>query len=77
VASERVWNATHRFAAITFVAGGLVGLEFSIFGFFFSAILVTMVGALAPVIYSLVIYKQLERRGEIDDGLPREQGEQG
>ena len=30
LASERVWNATHRFAAKTFVAGGLVGLMFSI-----------------------------------------------
>jgi len=26
------------------------------------------------VVYSLVIYKQLERRGEIDEGLPREPG---
>ncbi|MGO9777936.1 MAG: SdpI family protein [Terracidiphilus sp.] len=77
LASERVWNATHRFAAKTFVAGGLVGLIFSILGLFLSAILATLVGALAPVVYSLVIYKQLERRGEIDDGLPREQGERG
>jgi uncharacterized membrane protein len=77
LASERVWNATHRFAAKTFVAGGLVGLVFSIFGLFFAAILATLVGGLAPVVYSLVIYKQLERRGEIDDGLPREQEERG
>jgi uncharacterized membrane protein len=77
LASERVWNATHRFAAKTFVAGGLVGLVFSIVGLFLWAILATLVGALAPVVYSLVIYKQLERRGEIDDGLPREQGERG
>jgi len=77
LASERVWNATHRFAAKTFVAGGLVGLVFSIVGLFSWAILATLVGALAPVVYSLVIYKQLERRGEIDDGLPREQGERG
>jgi uncharacterized membrane protein len=77
LASERVWNATHRFAAKTFVAGGLVGLVFSVVGLFLWAILATLVGALAPVVYSLVIYKQLERRGEIDDGLPREQGERG
>lgn len=77
LASERVWNATHRFAAKTFVAGCLVGLVFSIVGFFLWAILTTLVGDLAPVIYSLVIYKQLERRGEIDDGLPREQEERG
>jgi uncharacterized membrane protein len=77
LASERVWNATHRFAAKTFVAGGLVGLVFSVVGLFLWAILATLVGALAPVVYSLVIYKQLERRGEIDDGLTREQGERG
>jgi hypothetical protein len=56
------------------VAGGLVGLVFSIVGLFLWAILATLVGGLAPVVYSLVIYKQLERRGEIDEGLPREQG---
>jgi uncharacterized membrane protein len=77
LACERVWNATHRFAAKTFVAGGLVGLVFSIVGLFFWAILAILVGSLAPVVYSLVIYKQLERRGEIGDGLPREQGERG
>jgi uncharacterized membrane protein len=76
LASERVWNATHRFAAKTFVAGGLVGLVFSIVGLFLCAILISLAGALAPVVYSLVYYKQLERRGELGDDLPREQGEQ-
>jgi len=32
-----------------------------------------LAGALAPVVYSLVYYKQLERRGEIGDVQPREQ----
>jgi uncharacterized membrane protein len=65
LADERVWNATHRFAAKTFVAGGLVGLVFSIAGLFLWAILIPLAGALAPVVYSLVYYKQLERRGEL------------
>lgn len=60
LASERVWNATHRFAAKTFVAGGLIGLVFSIAGLFLWAILISLAGALAPVVYSLVYYKQLE-----------------
>jgi uncharacterized membrane protein len=50
LANERVWNATHRFAAKTF--GWLP----------FAAL---MAGALFPVVYSLVFYKQLERRGEL------------
>lgn len=33
LANERVWNATHRFAAKTCVAGGLLGLALAIFGF--------------------------------------------
>jgi uncharacterized membrane protein len=66
LASERVWNATHRFAAKTLVAGGLVGLALTAAGLngrpVFAALLA---GALVPVVYSLVFYKQLERRGEL------------
>jgi hypothetical protein len=47
------------------VASGLVGLALSILGLFLWAILALLVGALAPVVYSLVYYKQLERRGEL------------
>ena len=67
LASERVWYATHRFAARIFVAGGLVGLVFSIFGLYNGAIFALLVPALAALVYSLVYYKQLERRGEIED----------
>jgi uncharacterized membrane protein len=70
LASERVWNATHRFAAKTFVAGGLVGLALAVAGLFLWAILASLVGALAPVVYSLVYYKQLEGRGELVDHAP-------
>ncbi len=66
LANERVWNATHRFAAKTMVAGGLVGLALTAAGVdgwpVFAAV---MAGALVPVVYSLVFYKQLERRGEL------------
>jgi uncharacterized membrane protein len=75
LASERVWNATHRFAAKTFVAGGLVGLALSIVGLFLWAILAPLVGALVPVVYSLVIYKRLERRGELEGGRASGDGE--
>jgi len=66
IANEQVWNATHRFAAKTFFAAGLVALALTVlrspFWVPFAAILT---GALAPAIYSLIVYKQLERRGEL------------
>ena len=65
LASERVWNATHRFAGKTMVAGGLLGLALAIGGLEIWPIVAMMGGALAPVVYSLVLYKQLERRGEL------------
>jgi len=65
LASERVWNATHRFAAKTFVAGGLLGLVFTMMGLHRWPICALLASALAPTIYSLVLYKQLQRRGEL------------
>ena len=66
LANERVWNATHRFAAKTFVIVGLTGLLLSIIGFTgWPVLILVMVGPLAPVAYSLVFYKQLEKRGEL------------
>ena len=65
LASERVWNATHRFAAKTFVAGGLLGLVLVCAGLRRWPVLALLAGALAPVVYSLVLYKRLERHGEL------------
>jgi uncharacterized membrane protein len=65
LASERVWNGTHRFAAKTFVAGGLLGLTFTIIGLNRWPVIALLVGGLSPVVYSLVFYKQLERRREL------------
>jgi uncharacterized membrane protein len=66
IADERVWNATHRFAAKTFFAGGLIGLLAVIVRTqFWVPIAAILVATLIPVIYSLVFYKQLERRGEL------------
>jgi uncharacterized membrane protein len=75
LANERVWNATHRFAGKTLVAGGLVGLVLVIFGLISWPIYALLAAALAPVLYSLVYYKQLERRGELEDGLANGKGE--
>jgi len=66
IADERVWNATHRLAAKTFVIGGLTGLAFALVaGWSWLSFVAILAAALVPVIYSLVYYKQLERRGEL------------
>ena len=66
LASERVWTETHRLAARVFVGIGLVGLVTTLAG---ASIFVTLglllVGVLTVVGFSLVRYKQLERRGEL------------
>jgi uncharacterized membrane protein len=67
IANEQVWNATHRFAAKTFFAGGLLGLMAVILHApFWLPVTAILVAALVPVIYSLVFYKQLEHRGELN-----------
>lgn len=66
IANERVWNATHRFAAKTLVIGGLIGLLFTAAGVDgWPLLALLLAAALIPVIYSLVFYKQLEKRGEL------------
>ncbi|MGD1106822.1 MAG: SdpI family protein [Terracidiphilus sp.] len=75
LASERVWNATHRFAARITVAAGLIGLVLTTMGLYIGAIAALLVAELASVAYSLVYYKQLERRGELGDGLAHGNGQ--
>jgi uncharacterized membrane protein len=66
LASDGVWNATHRLAAWLFVAAGVLGLVAAVAGapllWCFVGI---MIAALAPVVYSLVLYKRLERQGRL------------
>lgn len=66
LANERVWNATHRFAAKTFVSIGVIGLLMTLLGFWgWPVFILLMIGGVAPVAYSLVFYKQLERRKQL------------
>ena len=70
IASERVWNDTHRLAARSFVVAALVGLlillppipvsvaSVAVFG-------LIMAAALGPAFYSLWLYKRLQWRGEL------------
>lgn len=66
LASEQVWYATHRLAAKTFFAGGLLGLVCVILRApFWLPLAAILAAALIPAIYSLTFYKQLERRGAL------------
>jgi uncharacterized membrane protein len=66
LASDIVWNRTHRLAAKTFFVGGLIGILAVILrASFWLPVAAILVAALVPVVYSLVFYKQLERRGAL------------
>jgi uncharacterized membrane protein len=66
LANERVWYATHPFGAKVFVVGGVLALALALAGAGFWVPFATiMVAAFSPVVYSLVYYKRLERRGEV------------
>ena len=65
IASERVWNDTHRLAAWLFVGAGVAGVLAAAAGLplWIPWLLIPPV-AIIPVVYSLVLYKRLERRGD-------------
>jgi uncharacterized membrane protein len=65
LASERVWVDTHRLAGWTMVAGGLIGFVLAIAGWLVPAFVVLMVACVIPALYSLVLYKRLERAGQL------------
>lgn len=66
LASERVWNDTHRFAARLFVLVGVVGFLLTIVGSSpMVAFILIMCAAFGSVLYSLIDYKKLEKRGEV------------
>lgn len=66
LASERVWNDTHRLAAWVWVAAGVIGFAMIVLGTpLLASIAVLIVSAFIPVIYSFVHYKALERLGEL------------
>jgi uncharacterized membrane protein len=66
LASDRVWNDTHRLAAWLMVLGGVIGFLIVIAGLpMVAAIGVLIVTAAVPVLYSFFHYKALERRGAL------------
>jgi uncharacterized membrane protein len=66
LASDRVWNDTHRLAARVFVVAGLIGFVLTISGVSpIFAFVLLIISALVPAVYSFVHYKSLERRGAL------------
>jgi uncharacterized membrane protein len=70
LANERVWNDTHRLAGRWFVASAALGLVAILLPIPLPALVITtialiMMAALGPVVYSLILYKRLERAGSI------------
>jgi immunity protein, SdpI family len=66
LADHRVWTDTHRLAAWTFTAGGVVGVLLALLGGLVAAFVAIMAAVFLPVIYSLIHYKQLERSGKLE-----------
>jgi uncharacterized membrane protein len=66
LASDRVWNDTHRLAAWVMVASGLVGFVLTVSGLSLILALVVCIGSmLIPMVYSFFHYKALERAGTL------------
>ncbi len=66
LASDRVWNDTHRLAAWVMVAAGLIGFVLVVAGVSPVVALGLLIGSmLIPAVYSFVHYKSLERRGAL------------
>lgn len=67
LASELVWNQTHRVAAWLYMAVGLVCLVAVLAGVNLIAVFVVfLLGVLFPIPYSLWLYKRLQREGRLE-----------
>jgi uncharacterized membrane protein len=66
LASDRVWADTHRLAAWLFVIAGLLGFALGLAGWLIAAFGLILAAAIISIVYSLVRYKQLDRRGGLE-----------
>jgi uncharacterized membrane protein len=67
LASERVWYSTHRFAGKAMVIAAALSLAGVVAGLPLALCLtVLMAGPIIPVFYSLLVYKRLERTGNLE-----------
>lgn len=71
LASDRVWNDTHRLAAWLMVGVGLLGFLLVVVGVSPVVALLLLAGSMViPIVYSFVHYKTLERRGLLEADQP-------
>lgn len=64
LASDRVWDVTHRLGGRWMAAGGLIAAALVLFfNWLIPAFVVIMVSCLYPVLFSYLYYKRLERSG--------------
>jgi uncharacterized membrane protein len=70
LADDRVWNQTHRLAGWIFVAYGVLGAILALVTDLSPFLLICglPVAALYPVLYSLYLYKRLQREGKLASG---------
>jgi uncharacterized membrane protein len=62
IASEPVWDATHRFAGYLWVVGGIVGTAVSLLGVsMVFTIPLLLVIAFLPVVHSYFLYQRIEK----------------
>jgi uncharacterized membrane protein len=67
LASDRVWNDTHRMGAWVMVAAGVIGFLLTILGAPIWVPIVVLVGSMViPLVYSFVHYKALEKAGQLE-----------
>jgi uncharacterized membrane protein len=67
LADEHVWYSTHRFAAKTMVGAALLSIAALPAGLpVLACLALLMAGVLVPVVYSLLVYKRLEKGGRLD-----------
>ena len=66
LASDAVWVRTHRHAAWLWTATGAIGAVMVLVGVpFWIPLVVLMAAAFWPVLYSLILYKRLQREGQV------------
>ena len=67
LANQRVWYATHRFAAKTTVGGALLSFAGVLAGLpLWMCMAVLLAGPVIPAFYSLLVYRRLERKGNLE-----------
>jgi uncharacterized membrane protein len=67
LASDRVWNDTHRLGAWVMVAAGVIGFTLTILGVpIWVPFGILVVSMLIPLVYSFLHYKALEKAGQLE-----------